>query len=236
MLGVLAPKTPSVRFERVEVLARVPSTSQLCDEHLWRIMIRKNEDKRSPSFLSRMLALFVGIVIVLSLFFNLYRPDSPLPKIPTGTSSEPTFVVQVIRPWEGLPFGGLLPPELLGVDARLGFDSATEGAKYRIGEERIELSADGWELTLVFDMDGRVTAETEIVFKLVFEDRNRTVRCRPGDLTIGKLKIDKLEETGELSGYFDIELSNCEDAETGKPLGWPPRPFVLHGSFDRLGS
>ena len=24
------------------------------------------------------------------------------------------------------------------------------------------------------------------------------------------------------------------DADTGKPLGWPPEPLVLHGSFDRL--
>jgi hypothetical protein len=37
-----------------------------------------------------------------------------------------------------------------------------------------------------------------------------------------------------MSGSFDIELSHCEDAETGTPLGWPPQPFILHGSFDRL--
>ena len=197
-------------------------------------MNRKNKDQRSPSCQSRVLVLFVGIVILLSLTFNLYRPDSPLPTIPPGTSSEPTFVVQVIRPREGLPLGGLLPPELFGVDAQLGFDSATEGAKHSIGQERIELSADGWELKLVFDSDGRVTAETEIVFELIFEDRNRNVRCRPSDPTIGTLKINKLEKSGELSGDFDVELSNCEDAETGKPLGWPPKPFVLHGSFDRL--
>ena len=42
------------------------------------------------------------------------------------------------------------------------------------------------------------------------------------------------DETGELSGSFDIELTRCEDAETGEPLGWPPEPLVLHGSFDRL--
>lgn len=154
--------------------------------------------------------------------------------ITPGTSSEPTFVVQVIRPWQGLPFGGLLPPELMGVDAELRFDSSTEGANYSIGKERIELSADGWELTLVFDVDGRVTSETGIVFKMIFEDRVRTVRCRPGDQIVGELKLNKLEETGELNGYFDIELSKCEDAETGISLGWPPRPFVLHGSFDRI--
>ncbi|HUP79474.1 MAG TPA: hypothetical protein VM260_13060, partial [Pirellula sp.] len=144
----------------------------------------KNKDQLSPPRLSRVLVLFVGIVILLPLTFNLYRPDSPLPMIPPGTSSEPTFVVQVIRPREGLPLGGLLPPELFGVDAQLGFDSATEGAYHSIGQERIELSADGWELKLVFDSDGRITAETEIVFELIFEDRNRKVRCRPSDPTI----------------------------------------------------
>lgn len=197
-------------------------------------MNRKNKDQHSPSCLSRSLVVFVGIVILLFLAFNLYRPDTPLPMIPPGTSSEPTFVVQVIRPWEGLPLGGLLPPELFGVDAKLGFDSATDGAMHSIGKESIELSADGWKLKLVFDSDGRVTAETEIVFNLIFEDCNRNVRCRPSDPTIGTLKVNKLEKSSELSGYFDVELSNCEDAETGKPLGWPPKPFVLHGSFDRL--
>lgn len=194
----------------------------------------KNKDQRSPSCLSRVLVLFCGIVIVLSFSFSLYRPDSPLPKISPGTSSEPTFVVQVIRPREGLPLGGLLPPQLFGVDAQLVFDSATEGARHSIGQEGIELRADGWELKLVFDRDGRVTPETEIVYELIFEERNRKVRCRPSDPAVGTLKITKLEGSGELSGYFDIELSNCEDAETGKPLGWPPKPFVLHGSFDRL--
>ncbi len=86
---------------------------------------KEKQAQRSPSCLSRALVIFVGIVIILSLTINLYRPDSPLPFIPPGTSSEPTFVVQVIRPLEGLPFGGLLPPELFGVDAKLGFDSAT---------------------------------------------------------------------------------------------------------------
>ncbi len=197
-------------------------------------MNRKNKDQRSPSCLSLLLMLFVGVVILSSLAFSLYQPDSPLPKIPPGTSSEPTFVVQVIRPREGLPLGGLLPPELFGVDAQLRFDSATEGAMHSIGPDRIELSADGWRLKLVFDSDGRVTAETEIVFEFIFEDRYRKVRCRPSDPPIGTLKINKLEKPAELSGYFDVELSNCEDAETGKPLGWPPKPFVLHGSFDRL--
>ena len=143
------------------------------------LCIRRTMINASPSCLTRVLVLFVGIVVLVFLTLNLYRPDSPLSKISPGTSSEPTFVVQVIRPREGLPLGGLLPPQLFGVDAQLGFDSASEGAMYSVGQERIELSADGWELKLVFDSDGRVTAETEIVFELIFQDRDRKVRCRP---------------------------------------------------------
>ncbi len=76
--------------------------------------------------------------------------------------------------------------------------------------------------------------ETQVLFELVFEERLRSVRCRPGDPAIGTLSTTALAESGELSGSFDIELARCEDADTGKPLGWPPEPLVIHGSFDRL--
>ena len=198
------------------------------------MMHRKNDDQRSPSCLTRALLIFVGIVILVILIVNLYRPDSPKSTISPGSSSEPNFVVQVIRPREALPLGGLLPPQFFGVDAQLGFDSATEGAMHRVSQEKVELGADGWKLELVLDSDGRVSAETEIVFTLVFQERDRKVRCRPNDPVIGRLKTIKLKDSGGLSGYFDVELSVCEDAETGRPLGWPPKPFVLHGSFDRL--
>lgn len=197
-------------------------------------MNRKRKDQRSSSCMSRILFLFVGVAGLLVLTLSLYRPDSRLPTIVPGTSSGPAFVVQVIRPREGLPLGGLLPPGLFGVDAQLGFDSESGGAAHSTGNETIELGADGWELRLVLDSDGQVTQETEIVFTLVFEERKRKVRCRPGDPVIGKLKSVQLKDSGELSGWFDIELSVCEDAETGKSLGWPAKPFILHGSFDRL--
>ncbi len=86
----------------------------------------------------------------------------------------------------------------------------------------------------MLDGDGRVTSETQVVFDLVFEDRLRRVRCRTGNPAVGTLNIVTLGESGELSGSFDIELAHCEDAETGTPLGWPPKPLILHGSFDRL--
>ena len=110
-----------------------------------------------------------------------------------------------------------------------------EGAAYRLADGKIEVSADDWSLKLAINSVGDVTSETEVVFKLLFEDRVRTVRCRPDDPAIGTVEIIELSGLGEISGHFDIELAHCEDAETGKPLGWPPKPFILHGSFDRLG-
>ena len=154
-----------------------------------------------------------------------------------GTSKQPAFVVQVVRPRAGLPLGGLLPPKLFGVDAHLGCDSNTDGAEIRFaGEGRIEIRAEGWELLLTYDADGRVTPETYVVFDLVFEERQRRVRGRPSDPVAGRLRLARLEDGAELAGSFDITLAHCEDAETGESLGWPPRPLVLHGSFDRLPS
>jgi hypothetical protein len=174
--------------------------------------------------------LLLAVLVVVS-----YRPDRPVAMIVPGSSSGPAFVVQVIRPRLGLPLGGILPPQLFGLEAHLGFDSTSAGASIgSVGPGRLELGADDWDLVLVLDGDGRVTPETQVVFELVFEERLRRVRCRPGDPAVGTLNTTALAGSGELSGSFDIELARCEDADTGTPLGWPPRPLVLHGSFDRL--
>ncbi len=73
-----------------------------------------------------------------------------------------------------------------------------------------------------------------MVSELLFEDRLRKVRCQPGDRAHGTFSTTALADPGELSGNFDIKLARCEDAETGMPLGWPPKPLLLHGIFDRL--
>ncbi|MDA1264174.1 MAG: hypothetical protein O2816_03740 [Planctomycetota bacterium] len=78
-----------------------------------------------------------------------------------------------------------------------------------------------------------MSPETQVVFEIVFQERLTRVRCRPDDSAVGTLRTTA-SESGELSGNFDIELARCEDAQTGKPLGWPSKPLLLHGSFDRL--
>jgi hypothetical protein len=181
------------------------------------------------------LGLLTGVSVVVFFSFVLYPPDRPVATIVPGSSSGPTFVVQIIRPRLGLPLGGILPPQLFGHEAHLGFESTSAGASIgSVGPGRFELGADDWDLVLVLDADRRVTPETQVVFDFMFKERLQRVRCRPDDPGIGTLSTTALAQSGELSGSFDIELARCEYADTGKPLGWPPKPLVLHGSFDRL--
>jgi hypothetical protein len=198
-------------------------------------MTKNHKHNRQPSLFNLPLVLLAGFALVVCFLFVFYRPDRPVATIVPASSSGPAFVVQVVRPRLGLPLGGILPPQLFGLDAHLGFDSTSDGATIRsVGPGRVELGSDDWDLLLVFDGGGRVTSETEVVFDLVFEERLRRVRCRPGDPVVGTLNTVTRGESGEMSGSFDIELAHCEDAETGTPLGWPPQPLILHGSFDRL--
>lgn len=188
-----------------------------------------------PSCILLLLGLLAGLAAVICTSLVVYQPDRPVATIVAGSSSEPAFVVQIIRSRAGLPLGGLLPPQLFGLEAHLGFESTSVGASVRsLGPRRLELGAEGWDLVIALDPDGRVTAETQVVFELMFEERLRRVRCRPGEPAIGTLSLIALGDSGEQSGSFEIELARCEDADTGKLLGWPPQPLVLHGSFDRL--
>ena len=160
--------------------------------------------------------------------------DSNNPSPCVSTSTRTAVARCAIRPREGLPLGGLLPPEFFGVDAHLGFESTNEGAKHSVEDNKVELATDDWKLCLVFDRNGQLTAETEVIFNLKFEGRVCRVRCSLCEPVIGTLETIKLQDSNEMSGSFDVELSTCVDTETRKPLGWPPKPFVLHGSFDRL--
>lgn len=198
-------------------------------------MKNADEDHRKPLWFKLPLVLLALFAVFIGFQLSFYQPDQPIPTIVPQFSSGPAFAVQIIRPRVGLPFGGILPPELFGLDDHLGFDSSSSGATVRdVSPHRIELAADDWYLLLVLDDNGKVTSKSEIVFKMVFEERVQMVRGRPGDPVVGMANIVKSTESGEIAGSFDIEIPNCEYANTGKPLGWPASPLVLHGSFDRL--
>lgn len=190
-------------------------------------------DRVRPTWI--ILSLLLSIGLLIGFVGIIYRPDRPVANLVPGTSSGSAFVVQIIRPRLGLPLGGILPPGLFGLDSHLGFDSYSPGATIgSVNPGRLELSADDWKLVLVFDNEGRIASESEVVFDMVFEEQVRRVRCRPGNPAIGRFSATPLGGSAELSGNFDLELAVCEDAETGTPLNWPPSPLILHGSFDRL--
>ena len=99
-----------------------------------------------PSWILLSLLLLAGLAVVA------YRPDRPVATIVPGSSPGPAFVVQVIRPRLGLPLGGILPPQLFGHEAHLGFDAQSAGAYIgSFGPRRLELGADGWDMVLVLN-------------------------------------------------------------------------------------
>ena len=131
---------------------------------------------RRPWWIVVPLWLLVGLAVVVYLSVFVYPPDRPVATIVPGSSSGPAFVVQIIRPRLGLPLGGILPPQLFGLEAHLGFESTSPGASIgSVGPGRLELGADDWDLVLVVDAEGRVTPETQVVFELVFEERLRKI-------------------------------------------------------------
>lgn len=189
--------------------------------------------RASLYWISIPLALLICLLVALLFSFLTYQPDRRIAVIEPGSSADPTFAVQVIRPRVGLPLGGFIPPRLFGLESHLGFDSSSPGASTeQIGPRRIELSADGWELLLDLDAEG-FARHTEITFSLTFQEALLEVRCRPGQPTKGQLSTSRLFED-QISGQFEIGLGECESTETGNPLGWPSQPLTLYGSFDRI--
>ena len=74
------------------------------------------------------LGLLAGLAVVVCFSLVVYRPDRPVATIVPGSSSGPAFVVQIIRPRLGLPLGGIVPPQLFGLEAHLRFESTSAGA------------------------------------------------------------------------------------------------------------
>jgi hypothetical protein len=177
-------------------------------------------------------ALLAGLVVIG------WRSDEPVGAGGAGTSGSPSFEVHVVRPRSARPLFGLLPHELeamLVEDIDLGFDSASRGAAIGgVGHDRLELSADGWELSVETDGEGRVAPGTHLVLPVVLADKQRRLRCRPADRATGNLRTSTRMGSDELDGRFLVELATCVNTETGKTLEWPPRPLTVRGSFEGL--
>lgn len=148
----------------------------------------------------------------------------------------PSFAVRVIMPRLGLPLGGILPDWLVrklnATPRELGFDHASPGAKIvSAGDHRLALSADGWDLVIETDGEGRITPGTHLVFQLGLGGRQVRLDCQPADRANGYLRTTTRAGSDDLSGRFLVELATCKNADSGKTIEWPPAPLTVRGSF-----
>ncbi len=191
------------------------------------------------------LALVVCLACIV-WFFS--RRNELVPPSVADTSAGPLFEVNIERPRMDRPFFGIVPTKLeaklFGV-SELRFDHASPGAKVgSLGRDYIDLHADGWDLHIATNSEGKVAPETRIVFPIEIAEKQWTLRCRPADRAVGFLHTTPRAGSGESDGNFLVEFANCEDAQTGKILdteagarpgdAWPSAPLTIRGSFAGL--
>ena len=176
------------------------------------------------------LALLAGLVVFGS------RPDEPVAVSVSDTSRGPSFEVRVVKPRSARPLFGLLPNGIFGLPPdELRFDHASRGAEIgSVAPNRLELSADGWNLFIETDGEGRVAPRTRLVFPMELVGRLRSLRCRPAEQASGHLRTSKGAGSDELDGQFLVKFPSCENAETGRDIEWPPAPLTVRGSFEGL--
>jgi hypothetical protein len=200
------------------------------------------------------LALPACLACLVSLVWLRSRPDKPdelVGAAGSSTSRGSSFEVSVERPRMDRLLFGILPTKieakLLGGELRFGH--ASRGARIgSVGHDRLELSAEGWDLLIETDGEGKVAPGTRLVFPIEIAEVQYTLRCRPADRAVGYLHTTRGAGSGEiddrLDGRFLVELAKCVNAETGKILdteaggspgqAWPSAPLTLRGSFEGL--
>jgi hypothetical protein len=167
------------------------------------------------------------------------RPDETVETVAesvSDTSRGPAFEVRVGVPRMARPLAGILPDwvvvKLDGTPSELRFDHTSRGAQIgSVGHDHLELSADGWDLFIEIDGEGRVAPGTHLVFPLGLGGRQVRLSCRPADRATGYLSTTTRAGSDELDGRFLVELATCKNAESGKTTNWPPAPLTVSGSF-----
>jgi hypothetical protein len=168
-----------------------------------------------------------------------HEPDQPVAVSVSETSRGRSFEVRVVIPRSGLPLGGILPDWLVtrldGTPRELRLNHTGPGAQIvSVGHDRLELSADGWNLFIEADGEGRVAPATHLVFPLGLGGRRLRLDCRPADPANGYFRTTKRASSDELDGSFLVELATCKNAESQKTTNWPPAPLTVRGSFAGL--
>ena len=194
------------------------------------------------------LIIIPALALLACLVWLVSRPDEPVTPSVSGTSRSPSFEVHVEKPRIDRFLFGILPTKLeaklLG-GGELRFDHTSRGARIgSVGHDRLEFSADGWNLLIETDSEGRVAPGTRLVFPIEIAEVQYTLRCRPADGAVGYLQATVRTGTGLLDGRFLVELATCVNAETGKIIdteaganpgeAWPQAPLTLSGRFEGL--
>ncbi|HKP38391.1 MAG TPA: hypothetical protein VJT71_16140 [Pyrinomonadaceae bacterium] len=189
----------------------------------------------------KILVIIVALGLLLACIVALrMRRDKPVgPKV-SDTSrliGGPAFEVQVEMPafnsgrapWE-------IPGVILGYDRGPRFDQASPGAQVgRIAPNHIELSASGgWDLLIETDGEGRLAEATHVAFPVKLGGRPLKFNCRPAGPTVGYLHITAPTGSEQLEGSFQLEISICKNAVSGKTAAWPYRPLKVRGNFAGL--
>ena len=184
------------------------------------------------------LLILVACVLAILAWFVVVESPPLEPVVPStwDASGGPRFEVHVVKPRSARALGGLLPDGLFGLPPHeLQFDHQSTGAaSRRVDHDRLELTADGWELLIEIDSEGALAPGTRLVFPLELGGQQRTLRCRPADQASGYLRTTERADSDVFDGLFLVEFAACELAESGKTIDWPSAPLTVHGSFQGL--
>jgi hypothetical protein len=184
--------------------------------------------------------IVVALASVACLVALLWRPDGPDVGGAPDASGGPSFEVRVEKPRLARPLFGILPrtlEEKLEPGGDVRFDHTSRGAETgSVDGDRLELRADGWELVVETEADGKIGQGTRLVYPYVLAERQLTLRCRPADMAKGYLRTSTRPGSDLLDGSFLVECAICENAATGKVIEWPPAPLTVRGRFAGLPS
>jgi len=188
------------------------------------------------------LLIIVGLVMLLAcivlLRFRRYKPVAASVSETSRRIGGPAFEVQIEMPlfnsgrapWE-------IPGVILGYSNRgPQFDQASPGANVgKIAPDHLELSAEGgWDLLIETDREGRIARGTHVAFPVKLGGRPLRFDCRPADPPLGYLHTTTRTGSNELEGSFQLEITICKNAISGKTAGWPYQPLKVSGSFAGL--
>ncbi|HEY6230495.1 MAG TPA: hypothetical protein VIW64_04475 [Pyrinomonadaceae bacterium] len=192
---------------------------------------------RGKKILVITIAFVLLLACIVALRVQRHQAVGPTVSETSRLIGGPAFEVQVEMPafnsgrapWE-------IPGVILGYDRGPRFNQASAGAQVgKIAPNHIELSADGgWDLLIETDTEGRLAPGTHVAFPVKLGGRPLKFNCRPAEPTVGYLQTATRPGSDELEGSFQLEVSVCKNAVSGKTAAWPYQPLKVLGNFAGL--